>query len=187
MAFVVIYDACVLHPAPLRDLLIRIARTGVVQAKWTDKILDECFESILRRLPHLVRENLAVTRARMNDAVPDVLVTGYENLIADVDLPDPNDRHVVAAAILAHAQVIVTSNLKDFPADSLSRFGLEAMAPDDFVLDCIDLRPDAMLTVVRTQAATLKSPPATVSELLDKLETNGLKHSVARLRALGAV
>lgn len=185
MAFVVVYDACVLHPAPLRDLLIRIAGTGVVQAKWTDRILDECFASILRRLPHLLPQKLEATRAAMNLAVPDVLVSGYESLIADVDLPDPNDRHVVAAAILAHAQVIVTSNLKDFPPASLSRFGLEAMTPDDFVLDCIDLRPEAILTAVQKQAATLKSPPMTLDEVFARLENNGLEQSVARLRALG--
>ncbi len=118
MAFVVIYDACVLHPAPLRDLLIRLARTGLVHARWTDQILDETFRSVLRRRPEL-EEPLRRTRDLMNAAVEDALVTGHESLIESFALPDPDDRHVLAAAVPAGAQSIVTFNLKDYPSDKL--------------------------------------------------------------------
>src|SRR6188474_3082006 len=124
MAFVVVYDACVLYPAPLRDLLIRIARTGVVRARWTEAILDECFRNILDHRPDLSPEKLARTRAAMNAAIPDVLVTGYESLVPAVELPDSNDRHVVAAAIRSGAQAIVTMNLRDFPGEKLKPIGL---------------------------------------------------------------
>jgi len=174
MAFVVVYDACVLYPAPLRDLLIRIARKGLVRAKWTDAILDECFRSILAR-----------TRALMNLAVADCLVTGYQDLIESIKLPDPDDRHVVAAAVRCGAQVIVTANTKDFPRESLAGFELEAVHPDDFVLDCIDLSAAAVLAAVREQAETLKNPPMTASEVLERLQANGLAQSVAKLRELG--
>ena len=115
--FVVVYDACVLFPAPLRDLLVRLAMTGVFQAKWSERILDECFRNILKQRPDLSAQNLARSRELMNRAVRDVLVDGYESLEASLgDLPDPDDRHVAAAAVLCHAQVVVTFNLRDFPA-----------------------------------------------------------------------
>jgi predicted nucleic acid-binding protein len=185
MAFVVVYDACVLYPAPLRDLLIRIARKGLVRAKWTDAILDECFRSILANEPERKPESLARTRALMNLAVADCLVTGYQDLIESIKLPDPDDRHVVAAAVRCGAQVIVTANTKDFPRESLAGFELEAVHPDDFVLDCIDLSAAAVLAAVREQAETLKNPPMTASEVLERLQANGLAQSVAKLRELG--
>src|SRR5687767_9319707 len=114
MAFVVIYDACVLYPAPLRDLLIRLAGKRLVQARWTEQILDECFRNIAANRPDLPEAALRRTRELMNRALPDVLVTGYEELIDGLTLPDPNDRHVLAAAIRSGAQVIVTTNLDDF-------------------------------------------------------------------------
>src|SRR5215213_9354771 len=124
MAFTVIYDACVLYPAPLRDLLIRLAARGVVHARWTDQILDESFRNILANRPDLLPTALARTRDLMNRALRDVGVTGYEGLIGSLDLPDPNDRHVLAAAIRAGAQVIVTTNLDDFPESSLAPFAV---------------------------------------------------------------
>jgi len=108
VALVVIYDACVLHPAPLRDFLLRIALTRVVRARWTEEILDECFESVLRQRPDLNAKSLRRTRDLMTAAVPDCMVTGYEGLTAGLRLPDPDDRHVLAAggpALTAHPGV----------------------------------------------------------------------------------
>jgi predicted nucleic acid-binding protein len=185
MAFVVVYDACVLYPAPLRDLLIRIARKGLVRAKWTDEILDECFRNILANEPERKPDSLVRTRQLMNLAVADCVVTGYGDLVESIKLPDPDDRHVVAAAVRCGAQAIVTANLKDFPKESLITFGLEAVHPDDFVLDCIDLSAGAVLAAVREQAASLKKPSMTAAEVLEKLQANGLAQSVAKLRELG--
>lgn len=130
MAFVVIYDACVLYPAPLRDLLIRIARTGIVRARWSEQILDECFSNILAQRSDLSSAQLARTRALMVAAIPDCMVDGFEELVGGLELPDPEDRHVLAAAIRASAQTIVTFNLKDFPADRLAAYGVEAHDAD---------------------------------------------------------
>lgn len=113
MAFVVVYDACVLYPAPLRDLLIRLARTGLFRARWTEQILDECFRNLLANRTDLRAEQLNRTRELMVRAVPDCLVTAYEPLIDGLELPDADDRHVLAAAIRSAAQSIVTANLKD--------------------------------------------------------------------------
>jgi predicted nucleic acid-binding protein len=184
LAFVVVYDACVLYPAPLRDLLIRLAESDLVRARWTDEILDECFRNILANRTDLKREALTRTRAFMNAAIPDVLVTGYEELVPGLSLPDPNDRHVLAAAIRAGAQVIVTANLDDFPAEALRKYAIEAQHPDEFVGHLVDLAPGVVLSVVSEQAADLKNPPRTVAELLDTLQANGLVQTVARLREM---
>ncbi len=140
MAFVVLYDACVLYPAPLRDLLLRLANTGVVRARWSAAILDECFRNVLEHRPDLKPESLQRTRELMTPAVPDRTVTGFEGLIDGLVLPDVDDRHVLAAAIRAGAQAIVTFNLDDFPAERLASYNIEAKHPDDFVIDTIDLR-----------------------------------------------
>lgn len=184
MAFTVIYDACVLHPAPLRDLLVRIGMTGVVRVRWTERILDECFRSILRRRPDLDEQSLARTRDLMRRAIPNCLVEGYEHLETDLELPDPDDRHVLAAAIRCGAQSIVTFNLKDFPGQQIEVFGVEAVHPDDFVMGLIDLAPGAIATVIAQQAGDLRHPPMTVPRLLDLLHEQGLVESVARLKGL---
>ncbi|MGH3439915.1 MAG: PIN domain-containing protein, partial [Sciscionella sp.] len=108
MAFTVVYDANVLYPSTLRDLLIRIAQAGLVQAKWTNQILDETFQNLAANRPDLDTDKLQRTRELMCQAVRDCLVVGYEPLIDVLDLPDPDDHHVLAAAIKARAQVIVT-------------------------------------------------------------------------------
>lgn len=184
MSFVVIYDACVLHPAPLRDLLIRVARTGVVRARWSETILDECFRSIHKQRPELEPARLSRTRDLMSRAVPDCLVQGYEALIEGLALPDPNDRHVLAAAIRAGAQTIVTFNLKDFPPECLAEYGVEAQHPDDFVFDLIELASGAVISAVQAQQSALKDPPQTLAQLLTTLQAAGLHQSVVRLKEL---
>jgi len=96
--FIVIYDSCVLYPAPLRDLLMRLALTDLYQAKWTNHIHEEWMKSLLKKRPDLTHERLQKIREKMNLYVRDGLVEGYEELIESVSLPDPNDRHVLAAA-----------------------------------------------------------------------------------------
>ena len=182
-SFTVVYDACVLYPAPLRDLLVRLARTGHFRAKWTDRILDECFDAILDTRKDLDAKALNRTRELMIRAVPDCLVTGYESLIEGITLPDPDDRHVVAAAIRIGAQVIVTTNLADFPESALQPFAIAPQHPDVFVSHVIDLAPGAVCKVIAEQAGALKNPPMTTAALLDLLET-GLPQSVAELRDL---
>lgn len=182
MPFTAVYDACVLYPASLRDLLIRLAQTGLFRARWTNEILDECFRNIAAKRPELKLEALERTRDLMNRAIRDVVVDGYQTLISGLDLPDPDDRHVLAAAIRCGAEVIVTSNLRHFPADKLARYELEAQHPDEFVLNLIDLDPVAVSSVVREQAAALKNPPLSVLDVLASLESAGLVQSVARLR-----
>lgn len=178
MAFVVVYDANVLYPVELRDFLIRLAGTGLFQAKWTDRILDETFDAILGNRPEL-EERLRRTRRQMTEAVPDVLVDGYQPLVASLQLPDPDDRHVLAAAIRSQAQVIVTFNLRDFPRDQLDPYDVEAQCPDEFALHVFELNPAAVVGVVRDQASDLLAPEVSFEELLARLERTGLPRLVA--------
>lgn len=187
MPFTALYDANVLHPASLRDLLVRLGQTGLFRAKWTEQILDEMINSILARRPDLNSERLARTRQLMCEAVPDCLVRGYEPLIDGLTLPDPDDRHVLAAAVRCSAGVIVTSNLSDFPTDRLESFNIEPQSPDRFVLHLLDLAPGRVATVIQQQATVLADPPQTVEDLLTRLAACGLPRSVAILRThLGA-
>jgi len=182
VAFVVVYDANVLYPSTLRDLLIRIAQAGLVQAKWTEQILDEVFRNLTRNRPDLDQQKLHRTRTLMNGAVRDCLVVGYEPLVEALELPDPDDRHVLAAAIKARAQVIVTNNLDDFPSSSLDAWEMEAKAADDFVLDQIDLNREAVYGSIQRIADARENPPATFADVLAQLERDGLVESVAALR-----
>lgn len=129
MPGVVVYDANVLYPSTLRDVLIRVGLARLAYPKWTDQILDEVFRNLRANRPDLDPARLDRTRRLMNDAIRDVTVVGYEHLIDQLDLLDADDRHVLAAAIHAEAQVIVTRNLRDFPADRLSTWGVEAQHP----------------------------------------------------------
>ena len=177
-----VYDANVLYPAPLRDLFIRVAQAGLVRARWTETIHDEWTRNVLKHNPTLTAGRLARTRSLMNEAVRDCLVSGYEDLIDSLALPDPDDRHVLAAAICAGAEVIVTFNLKDFPAETLARFDVEAQHPDDFLLSLFGLAPGLVCAAIKRQREGLRNPPKTAEELLATLESQGLTRTVAGLR-----
>jgi predicted nucleic acid-binding protein len=184
MPFVVLYDANALYGNAQRDLLVRIARAGLVQAKWTDEILAEMARARRRRDPDLPQEKLDRLCELMRLAVADCMVTGYEDLIDNLKLPDPDDRHVLAAAIRAHAQVLVTANLRHFPVDYLAHFDLEAKLPDDFVLDQLGINDSAVFACVQQIADTRERPPSTVPGILEELERSGLVQSAAALRGL---
>jgi hypothetical protein len=183
-SFTVVYDACVLYPAPLRDLLIRIGSSGIVRARWSSEILDEMVAAILARRPELQPDNLTRTRELMCEAVPDCLVERYESLIETIDLPDAGDRHVVAAAIRCGAQAIVTFNLKDFPDHVLARWDIEAKHPDEFVMESIDISPAVVVRCLTEQALALRNPPQSVEAVLTTLGKSELVQSCARLRDL---
>jgi hypothetical protein len=178
---IAVYDSCVLYPASLRDLLVRLALTGLFRARWTEAIHDEWIRNVLENRPDLSASQLARTRQLMNAAVRDCLVTGYEWRIDSLTLPDPDDRHVLAAALEAQAQVIVTYNLRDFPADALQPHGIEAQHPDEFILRVIALNPLVVHETVETHQQALKNPPKAPAEYLATLSNQGLPRTVAAL------
>ncbi len=180
--FTAIYDACVLYPAPLRDFLMHLALSDLFRAKWTDAIHEEWIASVLEDRPDLKRERLERTRELMNAHVRDCLVTEYEDLIPALTLPDPDDRHVLAAAIHCGADVIVTCNLEDFPAETLAKYGIEAQHPDEFIMHLLDLAPHVVCGAARRQRESLRNPSKTVDEYLAALQRQSLAQTVVALR-----
>lgn len=128
------------------------------------------------------REQLVKTREAMDSAILDCLVENYEDLIPSLNLPDQMDRHVLAAAIRGRADIIVTANTKDFPSTELDRYSIQAVHPDDFICDLLNLSPEAVYNSVRSIRLRLSSPPRTVEEYLETLERNGLTVLVSQLR-----
>jgi predicted nucleic acid-binding protein len=180
----VLYDACVLYPAPLRDLLMHLALTGLFRAKWTDEIHEEWIRNVLRDRPDLRREQLERTRDLMNAHVQDALVTGYADLVPTLTLPDPDDRHVLAAAIRAEADAIITFNLKHFPEEVTAKHGIELLHPDDFIAQLLDFAAPAVCAAARRHRQSLKSPPKSVGEYLATWERQGLTQTAAAFRRL---
>jgi predicted nucleic acid-binding protein len=184
--YTAVLDANTLYPAPLRDLLLSLAVDGLYHARWTARIHEEWVRNLTRNRPEL-EPRLAALVELMNRSVPDCLVENCEGLIAGVVLPDPDDRHVLAAAIAGHADAIVTFNLKDFPADALDPHQIEAVHPDDFVLNQLELRPYEALAAVKKMRARLTRPPQSAAELISTLERSGLPASAAHLRQAQAL
>lgn len=179
--FPVVLDACVLYPSPLRSLLMHLGLTDLCQPKWTAHIQDEWMRNLLLNCPNYEKVKLERTVRLMNKAIPDANVTGYEQIIEGLQLPDPDDRHVLAAAIKSHSDVIVTVNLKDFPANSLAQYGVEALHPDEFISDLLGLNSALVYQAVREARTSMKAPPMTADEYLDCLFRQGLPLTVTEL------
>ncbi len=179
-----IYDACVLYPAPLRDFLLRLGMTELFRARWTDHIHEEWIRNVLANRKDLTTKQLKRTRQLMDQAVPDCRVTDYEDLIDRLTLPDPDDRHVLAAAIRCQAGVIVTFNLKDFPGDILGQYSIESQHPDEFISHLLDLDPGAVCNAARQQRQALRNPTKSPEEFLDTLLRQGLAGTVAQLEEM---
>jgi predicted nucleic acid-binding protein len=184
--FTAFLDANVLYPAELRSFLMFLALPGIYRAKWSAEVHEEWISNLLLNRPDLTREKLERTRALMDSHVPDALITGYESLIAGLNLPDADDRHVLAAAIRGKASVIITNNVKDFPAPELQTYDIEAQTPDEFITHLIDLYPAEVLQAAEDHRKNLKNPPKTVAEYLASLSQQGLVEAVASLTILYA-
>jgi len=176
------FDANVFYPAALRDFLMRLAQNAMFRARWTNRVHEEWISALLRNRPDLDRGQLERTRRLMDNAIRNCLVEGYEDLIPTLTLPDPDDRHILAAAIRCRADVIVTSNLQDFPDSELGKYKICAQHPDDFILGLMGRDLDLVVKTAREQRASLKRPPKTVDEYLATLKRNGLVQVVAVLR-----
>lgn len=163
---------------------MQLALTDLFRARWTDEIHDEWIRNVLKNRPDLQLEQLTRTKALMNSHVRDCLVDGYEWLIPQLELPDPGDRHVLAAAIKTKADVIVTFNQKDFPDSVLGQHELESQHPDDFISYLLDLQPARVATAVEQCRRRLKKPPKTIEEYLEILRRQELTITVDMLHEL---
>lgn len=180
--FTVVFDACVLYPALLWNVLLQLATTELFRARWTRTIHDEWTRNLQADKPDIGPDKIASLLQAINDSAPDCVVTNYEPLIKGLALPDTNDCHVLAAAILCRVEVIVTANLRDFPEDVLAPLGVRAEHPDEFVLHLIDLAPATVCVAIKAVRGRLKKPPHTADELLDRLAEHGLVGSASKLR-----
>ncbi len=167
---------------------MQLAVTDLFRAKWTDQIHEEWISNLLERRRDLSRTQLERTKRLMNENVRDCVVSGYEPLIASIEgLPDPGDRHVVAAAYHCRADAIVTYNFKDFPGKALHRYGLEAIHPDDFVHLQIDLDTAKAVAAIHQCRQRLKSPPMDVESYLRVIEAGAMPKTAARLRPFASI
>ncbi len=173
--FVVILDACVLYPAPIRDLLLNLADLEIYSPKWTEIIQDEWTRNLIKNRPDLTKSKLYRTVDAMNDAFPDAEVYSFEELIELLELPDDNDRHVLAAGIKCKADAIITFNTKDFPKEYLREYNIEVYTPDQFVNLLERLNPAIVKQAFENQLDSLINPPMSKEELIRSLVKGGLK------------
>lgn len=178
---VAVLDACVLYPPALRDLLMRLASGLRFAPRFTDAIHEKWIRNVLLDHSDVTRPQLERTRALMNAIDSESLIIGYEHRIAGLVLPDPDDRHVLAAALEAAAPTIVTFNRRDFPKATLKPLGVVAQPPDDFVCGLFEADPPAVIARVARQRESLKRPPRTASEMVETFRRNKLTKFAARL------
>ncbi|MCL2736530.1 MAG: PIN domain-containing protein [Propionibacteriaceae bacterium] len=179
MAFL---DANVLVPVALADTILRSAERGFFLPRWSPTVIGEVARVVHRIHPEIPDTRIQTRLSGMDARFPDASVHGYESLLQTVELPDADDRHVLAAARLSGADVIVTRNLRDFPDDVLRQWGLEAVSPDQFMRDMLDLFPRPMLDIIREQAAHARRPPLSVNDVLASLERAGVPGFVNDVR-----
>ena len=179
--YTVILDANVLYPQLLRDTLLSLAGENLYQARWSATINDEWVRNLAKNKPEIADRLPAVVKL-MCDSVPDCLVTHYEKLAGSIDLPDPDDRHVVAAAIVGHADAIVTFNMKDFPSAVLQLYGIEVQHPDEFVVNQLQLQKIQALSAIKKMRARWTNPARSAQELITAFELRGLPLTADLLR-----
>lgn len=179
--FVVILDANVLYPFRKRDVLLRFYQAGLFRARWSEQILDEWTRNLLKNRPDLENSVRSQLQA-MGKHFPEALVTGHMALVDALMLPDIDDRHVLAAAIVCGAQHIVTENLSDFPEDRLAEYDIEAIDADEFLSRTFDLYPSEALSVLRDLRAVYGRPPFSAPEFVLDLTAKGLPKLAARAR-----
>ncbi|HWU91236.1 MAG TPA: PIN domain-containing protein [Kofleriaceae bacterium] len=179
--FRVVLDACVLYPMHLRDVLLQAAAEGLYQVYWSREILDEATRNLVANLQ--VEESKATRLVKvMSDAFPEAAVTDYEHLIGAMR-NDPDDRHVVAAALKAGAQVVVTENLRDF---SPMPEGVEAQTADEFLCNLFDLNPERMMVALEKICARRTRPPNEIVPLAEATRCADFAKLVAQFTAFNS-
>ena len=179
-----VLDSCVLYPAQLRDLFMHLALTKVFRPRWSNDIHNEWIAAVLRNRPDLKESQLLRTRSLMDSHVIGCLVRDYEKYISGINLPDEKDRHVVAVAIKAEADVIVTFNLKDFPLEEIEKYNILAKHPDIFLEQLLLDNTESFIKAVNQLLASLKRPPVSKEHFLSILENSGLTKTARKLKSL---
>jgi hypothetical protein len=178
---VVLYDANVLYPFHLRNLLVQLGVNGIVEPRWTDMIHDEWIRN-LAAAGIAGRDRLLRTRDIMKRVLPGADVTGYESLIDGLSLPDPDDRHVLAAAIAGGADIILTFNFRHFPAQALAPFGIACREPDGFLCELYESDPEVVLAVADAARLNLSRTEPDQFAFLEAVVRQRLPGFAERLR-----
>jgi hypothetical protein len=177
----VVLDANLLYPFQLRNLLVQFGVDSVIAPRWTARINEEWISNLVAagKAPH---ERLLLTLELMNAALPEADVRDWETYMNDLALPDPNDCHVLAAALAAKAPTILTMNLRDFPDSILAWHGVAAVHPDGFLCGLYDADPELLRASTEMAHANLSRSAPSFAAYLDVLERQGLSRLVTRLR-----
>lgn len=172
-------DTCSIYGGYLCDTLLRLAEEGAFRPLWSAGVMEELERNLIERV--LPEEAVKHRISEMRGAFRDAEVTGYEALATAMTC-DPKDRHVLAAAVRGHAEVLVTFNRSDFPAQSTEPHDITVSHPDDFLLDQLDLHPAITIGVLEAQAASYTSPTMTVEDLLGRLAAAGVPKFASETR-----
>lgn len=166
---------------------MRLAVSGLVRAHWSNQIHEEWMLNVVGNYSDISREDVEYTRSQMDRALPDAQVTGHKHLIEDLSLPDPDDNHVLAAAIHAETDYIITfnleDNLEDFPDAKLRTHGVKAIHPDVLMSMLMSSSKEKLLKVVKRHRTSLRKPPLDREEYLEVLKATGLEKTVEKLEA----
>ena len=179
--FIAVLDANVLYPFRVRDVLLTFADEGLFRARFTNEIMDEWTRNVIKNKPH-AEESVRKQETIIHEVFYECFVTGHQPIIAALELPDPDDRHVLAAAIRCSASVIVTENLRDFPSDKLSEYGIEALTADDFLLNTYTLFRSNGARALKHVRKSYRNPSMTTAEFIFDLTKCGLPKLAAAAR-----
>lgn len=161
-------DANALYPLYLRDLLLHLAEKGLYEVRWTDQILQEAARNIKKRLPEERHDRIDRMVAKMNEAFNEARVIGYEDLIPAMR-NHPKDRHVLAAAVKADVDVVVTENKKDFPRNACDQYDIEVLTPDGFLMCQWSLwDPVVFCTILEELIHSYSKPSYSLGEIANK-------------------
>ena len=178
---IALLDANILASMTLTDIFVQLAVDDLFHARWTNDIHREWVAAVLRYRPQIDRQSLERRRLQMDTETREALVSGYENIIDGLCLPDDGDRHVLAAAIHGGCDLIVTKNLKHFPSDALSAHGIETQHPDTFLMEHLGRFPLLFCKSVRQVLHRAKRPPYTVEQYLASLKRADVKMTASEL------
>jgi predicted nucleic acid-binding protein len=182
---IALIDACVLAGALTRNMVLSLAEAGFFRPRWSKDIIDETERAICKILQErgqseagrvAKRQCMAIVRA-----FPEAIVERYASIVPSLALPDPNDRHVLAAAVQTQASVVVTNNIKHFPKDYLSSLGLQVSTADDFLANLIDFDRPGALGAFRIMRQRFKRPNLDAETLLKPMEKARLTQTASLL------
>lgn len=181
MRFPAFLDTSAVFGGALNDLLLTLAERGMFRPLWSQGVFDELERNLEHR--NLPASAIAHRIAMMRGAFPDAEVIGYTDLI-DTMKCDDGDRHILAAAVRANAALLVTFNLRHFPAEALEPYDIEARHPDEFLLDQLELHESTVLAGVTDVLSSYENPPMTLAEYLDLLARSGVSRFAERVGRL---